>query len=124
MNVYILFAHSTILVLVLMFVGSWFMTFASRMMRSNDLTSYRKALKINSFSLSAFWTIWVCHAIWPGMTIFNRQIAATIAQSISLLLVFRYVKDVPLVKKVVIWFVWASLQICIVILALKWGWLL
>lgn len=121
MNLYLLWAHSTILLLVLIFVGSWFMTFASRMMRSNDLNDYRKTFRINSFSLSIFWTVWVCHAIWPGIALFDRQIAATVAQSVSLLLVFRYVKDVPLVKKVVIWFVWISLQICVIILVLSLG---
>ncbi|MBI4430649.1 MAG: hypothetical protein HY587_02935 [Candidatus Omnitrophica bacterium] len=121
MYLYGLLARSTILALVLIFAGAWFMMFASKMMRSKDLIDYRKALRANAFSISIFWMIWVCHAIWPGMPLFNRQIGAIIAESIALLLVFRLVKDVPLMKKVVIWYVWSSLQISIIIIAVRWG---
>ena len=124
MGPYDLYLRSTILTLVLIFAGSWFMTFAARMMRSKDLVDYRKALRANAFSISIFWIVWVCHAIWPGMTFFNRQMAAVMAESIALLLVFRLVKDVSIVKKVVIWYVWSALQICIVIVAIRSGFLL
>ena len=123
MSRYELYIRSTILALVLIFSGSWYMTFAARIMRSKDLTNYRKALRANTFSVSIFWLVWVCHAVWPGMTFFNRHMAAAVAESIALLLVFRLVKDVSVVKKVTIWYAWSALQICTVILAIRFGFL-
>ncbi len=124
MGQYDLYIRSTLLALFLIFLGAWFMTFAARMMRSKDLAGYRKALRVNAFSISIFWLIWVCHAVWPGMSFFNRHIAAVIAESVALLLVFRLVKDVSVLKKVVVWYIWSALQICMLILAIRSGWLL
>lgn len=124
MGQYDLYIRSTLLAIFLIFLGSWFMTFAARMMRSKDLANYRKALRANAFSISTFWLIWVCHAVWPGMSFFNRHMGAALAEAIALLLVFRLVKDVSILKKVIIWYTWSALQICMLILAIRSGWLL
>ena len=110
------FTRVSIFAVVLIPLGAWFITFASRMMRSKDLADYKKALRVSVFATAAYWCVWVPAVIWPGMEEFSRKMSATIAIAIALLSIFRNVKDVSVTKKVVIWFVWSALDICVVLL--------
>jgi len=61
------FLNATSLAVLLMLLGAWYITFASKMMRSKDLIHYKKALRLNVYAIGVYWAIGVAIIIQNDM---------------------------------------------------------